>query len=114
MLAFAGIASSLARTMSNERTTIGMILALGASRLHLFLRYFGGIAKDFGFAFATLCALVLIAKVVAPLYVSLVELWLLVPLAACVMALCAFTILLTARALVARHSIIELVHGLNA
>ena len=114
MLAFAGIASSLARTLSNERTTIGMILALGATRLHLFLRYFGGITKDFGFAFATLCALVLIAKVVAPLYVSLVELWLLVPLAACVMALCASTILLTARALVARHSIIELVHGLNA
>ena len=110
MLALAGTATSLARTIAEERRRIGISLALGATNLDLFRPYMGNSARDLLLALLALCVLVLIVKALAPLSMFILELWLIAPVTICVMSICALLVYMLIRRLAKQGSISQLIH----
>lgn len=110
-LALAGIAASLAGAIAADRRRIGISLALGATNLHLlFSRCFKSILRDLLVGLLLACALTPVLKVLAPLSMSILELWLIPPIAVCLLSVCAMLAWLQIRRLAEKNTINQLIH----
>ena len=89
LLALAGIANSLARSIAEARSPIGIRFALGATPRELARDYLGTSLRDLAVAGLVVCAAALAAKLAAPAFAAVLELWLLLPALACLIAVCA-------------------------
>lgn len=76
ILALAGLANSLARSMTAEIREIGIRFALGATTSDITRQYGTRTLTEVTTATAVLCAVVVAAKIGVPVIVSVVDLWL--------------------------------------
>ena len=114
VLALSGVGNSLARTMAEARTPIGIRFALGASLADLGRAYFGRSLKDLALAGVLVCAGVLVAKTAAPAFAEAVQLWVLLPALAGLVAVCGLMTHALLGRLARRHTVIALVNGTAA
>lgn len=111
LLAVAGVASSLARTIGEARSPIGIRLALGATASELARTYLGASVRDLALAGAAVCGLALAIKMAAPAFAAVLALWLVVPALACLVVVCAMMSHLLVGQMVWRSSVGALIHG---
>ena len=90
ILALAGVASSLSRSISGDRSQIGIKFALGATTSDVARAYFAISLGDLILVGALVFSALLAAKLVVPTVASLIDLWLLVPAIMCLIIVCAF------------------------
>lgn len=113
-LALSGVGNSLARTIAEARTPIGIRFALGASPGDLGRVYFGASARDLVLAGVVVCLGGLAAKTFAPAFAETVQLWLLLPALAGLVAVCGLMIHVLMGQLARRHTVIALVNATAA
>jgi len=111
LLALAGVANSLSRTIGEARSPIGIRLALGATSGELARGYLGMSMRDLALAGAAVCGLALVAKLAAPAFSEVLAVWLIVPALACLAGVCAIMSHLLVGRLARRSSVSALVHG---
>ena len=111
LLALAGVANSLARTVAQAHRAIGIAFALGATASQVGHRYFGSILRDLLVAAALVSAGAVVAKLAAPDFVAVLEPWQLAPTALCLAAVCAALSYGLVRRLARRSSANTLIHG---
>ena len=114
VLALSGVGNSLARTIAEARTPIGIRFALGASPNDLGRAYFGGSLKDLALAGLLVSAGGLAAKTAAPAFAEAVQLWVLLPALAGLVAVCGLMTHVLLGRLARRHTVIALVNGTAA
>ena len=76
-LAFAGVSSSMARSISSERHDIAIHLAVGAANGDLVRRYLAQLLIDVLFATVALCGVVLAVRITTPRLGAVLDPWLL-------------------------------------
>ena len=108
-LAFAGVSSSMARSISSEKHDIAIHLSVGATKSHLIRGYLTQLLIDLLFATVALCAIVFAVKVLAPGFWLVLDPWLL--LAFVLPAMAGLCSLLVAR-LIVRASAVYSVNSL--
>ena len=111
LLALAGVANSMARTVAQAHRAIGIAFALGATASQVGHRYFGGILRDLLVATAFVSVAAVVAKLAAPDFVAVLESWQLAPMALCLVAICATLSYGLVRRLARRSSANALIHG---
>ena len=111
LLALAGVANSLARTVAQAHRAIGIAFALGATASQVGHRYFGDILRDLLVATAFVSVAAVVAKLAAPDFVAVLESWQLAPMALCLVAVCAMLSYGLVRRLARRSSANTLIHG---
>lgn len=111
LLALAGVANSLARTVAQAHRAIGVAFALGATASQVGHRYFGDILRDLLIATAFVSIAAVVAKLAAPDFVAVLESWQLAPMALCLVAVCAMLSYGLVRRLARRSSANTLIHG---
>lgn len=111
VLALAGIGNSLARTVAEARAQIGIRFALGAVPGELTRAYLGASVLDLALAALVVGGAGLAAKATAPLFTEALDLWLLLPALAGLIAACGLMIHVLIGQLSRRQSVNELVHG---
>ena len=114
LLALAGVANSLARTVAEARQAIGIAFALGATAGQVAHRYFGDMLRDLLAALAFVSAAALVAKLTAPDVVAVLAAWQLAPTALCLVGICALLSYGLVRRLARRSSANTLIHGAAA
>ncbi len=114
VLALSGVGNSLARTMAEARTPIGIRFALGASPNDLGRAYFGGSLKDLALAGVLVSAGGLAAKTAAPAFAEAVQLWVLLPALGGLVAVCGLMTHMLLGRMARRHTVIALVNGTAA
>ena len=114
LLALAGVANSLARTVAEARQAIGIALALGATAGQVAHRYFGDMLRDLLVAVAFVSAAAVVAKLTAPDVVAVLAAWQLAPTALCLAGICALLSYGLVRRLARRSSANTLIHGAAA
>ena len=114
LLALAGVANSLARTVAEARQAIGIAFALGATAGQVAHRYFGDMLRDLLAALAFVSAAALVAKLTAPDVVAVLAAWQLAPTALCLAGICALLSYGLVRRLARRSSANTLIHGVAA
>ena len=114
VLALSGVGNSLARTMAEARTPIGIRFALGASPNDLGRAYFGASLKDLALAGVLVCAGGIAAKTAAPAFAEAVQLWVLLPALAGLVAVCGVMTHMLLGRLARRYTVIALVNGTAA
>ena len=114
VLALSGVGNSLARTMAEARTPIGIRFALGASPNDLGRAYFGGSLKDLALAGVLVCAGGVAVKTVAPTFAEAVQLWVLLPALAGLLVVCGLMTHMLLGRMARRHTVIALVNGTAA
>ena len=114
LLALAGMANSLARHIAEERSTIGIRLALGAIWGELARAYFATRVRDLIVAAVLVGVAALVAKLAASAFAALLELWLLLPALACMVCLVALFGHVIVRRLANRRSVGALLQGLES
>lgn len=110
-LALSGVGNSLARTIAEARTPIGIRFALGASPGDLGRVYFGASVRDLVLAGVVVCLGGLAAKTFAPAYAETIQLWLLLPALGGLVAVCGLMIRVLMGQLARRHTVIALVNA---
>ncbi|MCY4012647.1 MAG: ABC transporter permease [Gammaproteobacteria bacterium] len=113
-LALSGVGNSLARTIAEARTPIGIRFALGALPGELGRVYFGASVRDLVLAGVLVCLAGLAAKTFMPAFAETVQLWLLVPALAGLVAVCGVMIHVLMGQLARRHTVIALVNATAA
>ena len=111
LLALAGVANALARTVAQAHRAIGIAFALGATASQVGHRYFGRLLRDLLVAAACVSVAAVVAKLAAPDFVAVLESWWLVPMALCLAAVCAVLSYGLVRRLARRSSPHTLIHG---
>ena len=111
VLAFAGIATAVGRTLASERQAIGIRLAVGATPIDLMARFWSGMAVELTFATAFVCVLAVAARGLAPTVATMVEVWLLLPVLLFLVAGCAFLVSRLVRGIITRSSVTNLIEG---
>ena len=111
LLALAGVANSLARTVAEARQAIGISFALGATASQVGHRYFGATLRDLLVAVVLVSAAAVVAKLTAPDFVAVLASWQLAPTALCLVAVCALLSYGLVRRLAQRSSANTLIHG---
>ena len=111
LLALAGVANSLARSLAEARSAIGIRLALGATTFDLSRRYAGSALGDLLLVAALVGALAFAAKLATPASAELLDLWLLIPATFCLAAVCAAVAHLLVRQFARRGSLNPLIQG---
>ena len=111
LLALAGVANALARTVAQAHRAIGIAFALGATASQVGHRYFGDLLRDLLVAAAFVSAAAVVAKLTAPDFVAVLESWQLAPMALCLAAVCAMLSYGLVRRLALRSSAHSLIHG---
>lgn len=111
LLALAGVANSMARTVAQAHRAIGIAFALGATASQVGHRYFGDILRDLLVATAFVSVAAVVAKLAAPDFVAVLESWQLAPMAVCLVAICAALSYGLVRRLARRSSANTLIHG---
>ena len=114
LLALAGVANSLARTVAEARQAIGIAFALGATASQVGHRYFGTMLRDLLVAVALVSAAAVVAKLAAPSFVAVLAPWQLAPMALCLVAVCALLSYFLVRRLAQRSSANTLIHGITS
>ena len=114
LLALAGVANSLARTVAEARQAIGIAFALGATAGQVAHRYFGDMLRDLLVAVAFVSAAAVVAKLTAPDVVAVLAAWQLAPTALCLAGICALLSYGLVRRLARRSSANTLIHGVAA
>ena len=114
LLALAGVANSLARTVAEARQAIGIAFALGATAGQVAHRYFGDMLRDLLVAVAFVSAAAVVAKLTAPDVVAVLAAWQLAPTALCLAGICALLSYGLVRRLARRSSANTLIHGAAA
>ena len=109
-LALSGVGNSLARTIAEARTPIGIRFALGA----LGRVYLGASVRDLVLAGVVVCLGGLAAKMFAPAYAETIQLWLLLPALVGLVAVCGLMIHVLMEQLARRHTVIALVNATAA
>ena len=89
MLALAGVANSLARSLAAERSAMGVRLAIGATAFDVSRGYAGPALADLLLVAAAVAALAFGAKLATPALAEVLDLWLLAPAAVCLAVVCA-------------------------
>ena len=111
LLALAGVANSLARTVAEAHQPIGIAFALGATASQVGQRYFGDMLRDLLVAVATVSVAVVVAKLAAPDFVAVLASWQLAPTTLCLVAICALLSYGLVGRLARRSSANTLIHG---
>ena len=111
LLALAGVANSLSRSIGEARSPIGIRFALGATAGELARSYVGASVRDLALAGAAVCGLALVVKLAAPAFAAVLALWLVVPALACLVGVCAMMAHLLVGQMARRNSVSALVHG---
>ncbi len=111
LLALAGVANSLARTVAQGHRSIGIAFALGATSAQVGHRYFGDMLRDLAVAATLVSVGAVVAKLTAPAFAAVLAPWLLVPMALCLMGICASLSYGLVRRLARRSSANTLIHG---
>ena len=111
LLALAGVANSLARTVAEAQQAIGISFALGATASQVGHRYFGAMLRDLLVAVALVSAAAIVAKLMVPDFVAVLASWQLAPTALCLVAACAVLSYGLVRRLAQRSSVNSLIHG---
>ena len=111
LLAMAGVANSLSRSIGEARSPIGIRFALGATAGELARTYLGASVRDLAFAGAAVCGMALVIKLAAPSFAVVLALWLVVPALACLVGVCAMMSHLLVRQMARRSSVSALIHG---
>ena len=111
LLALAGVANSLARTVAQAQHAIGIAFALGATASQVAHRYFGDMLRDLLVAVALVSTAAVVAKLAAPDFVAVLAAWQLAPTALCLVAVCALLSYGLVRRLARRSSANALIHG---
>ena len=111
VLALSGVGNSLARTIAEARTPIGIRFALGASPGDLGRVYFGNSVRDLVLAGVLVCLGALAAKTFAPDFAETLQLWLLLPALVGLVAACGLMIHVLMGQLARRHTVIALVNA---
>ena len=111
LLALAGVANSLARTVAEAQQAIGISFALGATASQVGHRYFGAMLRDLLVAVALVSVAAIVAKLTVPDFVAVLAFWQLAPTALCLVAVCAVLSYGLVRRLAQRSSANSLIHG---
>ena len=111
LLALAGVANALARTVAQAHRAIGIAFALGATASQVGHRYFGDLLRDLLVAAAFVSLAAVVAKLTAPDFVAVLAAWQLAPMALCLSAICAVLSYGLVRRLARRSSAHTLIHG---
>ena len=111
VLSLSGVANSLARTVAETRSQIGIRFALGATPSELARAYLGSSILDLALAGVVVGAAVLAAKAAAPRFSEALELWLLLPALLGLIAASGLMIHALVGQLARRQTVNELVHG---
>ena len=111
LLALAGVANAMARTVAQAHRAIGIAFALGATASQAGHRYFGDLLRDLLVATAFVSVAAVVAKLAAPDFVAVLAPWQLVPMALCLAAVCAVLSYGLVRRLARRRSARALIHG---
>lgn len=111
LLALAGVANSLSRSIGEARSPIGIRFALGATAGGLARTYLGASLRDLALAGAAVSGLALVIKLAAPAFAVVLALWLVVPALACLVVVCAMMSHLLVGQMARRNSVGALIHG---
>ena len=111
LLALAGVANSLARTVAQAQRAIGIAFALGATASQVGYRYFRDILRDLLVAAVLVSIVAVVAKLAVPEFVAVLASWQLVPVTCCLVAVCAALSYGLVRRLARRSSANALIHG---
>ena len=111
LLALAGVANSLARTVAEAQQAIGITFALGATASQVGHRYCGEVLRDLLVATAFVSVAAVVAKLTAPDFVAVLAAWQLAPTALCLVAVCVVLSYGLVRRLARRSSANTLIHG---
>ena len=111
LLALAGMANSLARHIAEDRSTIGIRFAHGATWSELARVYSATRVRDLVVAAVLVGVAALVAKLAASAFAAMLELWLLLPALACMVFLVALSGHAIVRRLANRYSVRALLQG---
>lgn len=110
VLALAGVANSLARTVAESRTQVGIRIALGATPVELVRAFLSASCLDLAFASVVVGALGLTAKAAAPAFAEALELWFVLPAILGLLTLIGLVIHARIWRLYRREAVAELIH----
>ena len=111
LLALAGVANSLARTVAQAQRAIGIAFALGATASQVGYRYFRDVLRDLLVAAALVSVVAVVTKLTVPEFVAVLASWQLAPVTFCLVAVCAVLSYGLVRRLARRSSANALIHG---
>ena len=111
LLALAGVANSLARTVAQAQRAVGIAFALGATASQVGHRYFRDIMRDLLVAAVLVSIVATVAKLTVPKFVAVLASWQLAPVTFCLVAVCAVLSYGLVRRLARRSSANALIHG---
>ena len=111
ILAFTGIAATLARSLRQDKQAVGVRFAFGATSWKIFHGRFIRVERDLAWVFLTMGLMVLAGKLLAPSFAELFEYWILIPVSALILKLCAIIELVILRRFERQNSINALVLG---
>ena len=111
LLALVGVTNSLVRAVFEAHVTVGIRFALGATAKDVAWGFWGGGLRDLVIAVLAVAIGGLFAKLTAPTFASPFQLWILLPVSACLLPLLTLTSYMVVREMAVARSIGALIDG---